>query len=158
MAGSNIKLFAEQIESFRENTHERTELILKDAARKTLARLCANSPIRTGRYCLSHKVGLNRASTDTEPNRFTRITDRRTIVGRARGIGQQVIMRAKETDTIVINNTAHYASRVEYLGWPAPPVGIWTGEIGPYHVYGLTTEEMRHKLKDVIVEFRNKKI
>jgi len=162
---SNIRIFAKQLEEFRVKTHERLDLAKQDLARKTLAKLVARSPVLTGQYILSHKVGINEPDLSYEhtlPTLKLRKNiskgkqigtnigvNRRSVEMKAKSVGQQKIMQAGYKDTIYISNSVPHAVNVEYLGWAKKPA---------LHVYGLTKAEMRLQAQAIVKAFENKKL
>lgn len=128
--------------------------LLKAAARHTHGRLIARSPIVTGAYVLSHKVGLNGKDSNFEPGVPLQVDDtgrriplknRRSIVGRAIAAGQKVIQTPQKPTKFVLSNSNPYADKVEFIGWK---------NTRAYHVYGLTRLEMKEELKPIFSKIR----
>ncbi|RLA56949.1 MAG: hypothetical protein DRR04_13615 [Gammaproteobacteria bacterium] len=130
--------------------------VLKATARHTHGRLIARSPIVTGSYVLSHKVGLNGKDSsvtygdplpvDEHGERIAQ-PNRRSVVGYAIAKGQQVIAKAHRPKKFVLSNSIHYAPNVEFMGWANSPA---------YHVYALTLLEMREEMKPIVSEIHKK--
>jgi hypothetical protein len=154
MPGSADKLKAE-LNKFIEDSIEQAGEIKKQAAREAFKSVVAKSPVKTGSYVLSHRIGIKATKTATgEPNLkrgapfkatyknqgedFTGMTKIQfAAVKQAALKRMSKINRAKPLHEIIIANNIHYADKVEYLGWE---------RTGPYHVYGNTIAELQVKL------------
>jgi hypothetical protein len=148
-------LFEIQVEDWKKDNIKRLNLAKNKIAKKILSRLCNRSPIITGTYCKSHLVDINKKPTKKINQLKIPLTDKTTVKIETILKGSTRINTSKIFDTIWIGNTAPYALRVEYLGWPQPR---WTGRQGPYHVYGLTEEEMRHEAPRIVAKLKNQKM
>jgi hypothetical protein len=131
------------------------------AARIALKKLIYRSPARTGNYIRSHKVGISKSQTGrgigkshapvieafTEPMEGS---EKLAFMAEQYNKKKGYISTAQLLDSITIYNIIPYAKNVEYLGWSGDYdiSGGYGGQVRswyrpPYHVYGLTIEEMR---------------
>jgi hypothetical protein len=120
------------------------EDVLKDIASKFLGALIKRSPILTGRYVKSHKVGIDQKDTSTASLIGTLQKDRRSAAASALMSGLNVIRSAQKFNAIYISNSLHYAHKVEYTGWKNSP---------PYFVYHHATMDMMGKADEVIKKY-----
>ena len=103
---------------------------LKKAVNKTkqkmahtaIHELISASPVRTGSYINSHKVGINTLVTGHEkvytiwqPAMLPAMQKALKAYKSKRMMGE--VLSADFDDTIIISNLIPYADRVEYIGW-----------------------------------------
>ena len=132
----------------------------KDMARKAFASVVEKSPVKTGSYVSSHRVGIKASAANISrgrPFESTSINQQQNFKGLTKqqhtAVKQDAlknmakINKAKLTDVIVIANNIFYADRVEYLGWERTP---------PYHVYGRTIAELEVQIPFLVKGMRIK--
>lgn len=146
------------VENFEGKAEAELTKRLRRFTREALRRIVERSPVWTGAYVKSHRVGIKKSKTGRgfsgthEPVVFAPPGGpypKRMSEAQANALRKQIynklksrISRVEIGDTVAIFNNIPYADRVEFIGWPPPE---WTGmSPGPYHVYSLTKAEMRH--------------
>lgn len=120
------------------------EEITKSMAKKFLGALIKRSPVLTGRYVKSHKVGIDQKNTDVAPFSPKLQTDRRSAAASANITGMNEIGHAKNFKKIYISNSLFYADRVEYLGWKNTP---------PYFVYHHATLDIIGSKDEIVKKY-----
>jgi len=132
----------------------------KEAAAECFKRVVKKSPVWGGGYISSHNIGIGviDKSIDHGPNENipeAMLIDPETGFGIQLSIAQKVELRASMSAKansvigqqvnievpIYVSNSMYHANRVEYIGW---------NKTGPYHVYGLTAEEMKTRLSQIL--------
>ena len=123
--------------------------VMKATARKFLGALIKRSPILTGRYVKSHKVGIDSPDDSIAPNAYGIAADRKSAASSALMSGLNVIKNAQKFSSIYISNSLHYAKNVEYLGWK---------NTGPYYVYHHATMDIMEDTSKIIKKYINQAI
>jgi hypothetical protein len=168
MPVSNNQKCINDLMKFWEDTKHDVARVKRRAARIALKKLLNRSPARTGNYMRSHKVGIlktegGRGIGKGAETKITSEMEKEIIAGgglhpkmdqaKKQMLIQELyqkksayISRFQLEDDITIYNNIEYADRVEYLGWRDlfPEAKVHTP---PYHVYGLTIQEMRQVIK-----------
>jgi len=126
------------------------------------------SPVSTGSYVLSHRIGINQKDTSVTLKKGPNPGLYKVLAfgnpARASALHEKAVFRslkkAKTTakpkalkqinkklkkigpdDSVIISNSIPHAVNVEYVGWMKTP---------PYQVYGLTYEYLRLKEKSIM--------
>lgn len=132
----------------------------KDVAREAFRSVVEKSPVKTGSYVSSHRIGIRKSAATIEggpgrPFGTTLLNQGEDFRGMTAGEFRQAkanalknmsaVNRARPGDIIVIGNNIHYADQVEYIGWHGR-----TKSTPPYHVYGRTWAEMEVKMPFIV--------
>ena len=157
----NAKKFSKKLKNFVENVGQRANRANKKIAKTAFKSIVDKSPVRTGSYVLSHRIGIKKLTSSPTRGRgfaatyvnqpkpgekFQRITKKQFHAVKTIAMKQtSKIDKARYFSRIVIGNNIHYADNVEYLGW---------ARTGPYHVYGRTIEEMKLKIPFIVKQIR----
>lgn len=94
------------------------------------------TPVWTGSYLLSHRVGINAKSTEpptyiNQHPEFNGLTPGEEEAYRQKAMMQaNKIQTAQNINSVWVSNGIGHAPDVEYIGWPSGKP--------PYHTYGLT--------------------
>jgi len=138
--------FKNDIEKFKKNEIDDRLIKIKRAiAREAFRRIVRRSPVSSGNYVKSHRVGISKTESGRGISRghepvlpfaFSNKVPEATAEGiKAQVLAKRIpyISRAKLHDVITISNSIPYAHIVEYVGWK---------KTSAYHVYGLTAQEL----------------
>lgn len=129
--------FDKQLQEFIGNITQRTILGKREMARQALSYMIKLSPVWTGAYVKSHKVGVNSVDgTFEQPDPFMNLLKKKTeaqayaIKAETEAVNTAKLQAATRIfDEIYISNSAPHAMMVEYIGWK---------KTGPYHIYKKT--------------------
>jgi hypothetical protein len=154
--------FKEDIEKFKSGIKKDLIQQKRTAARIALKKLIYRSPARSGNYIRSHNVGISKSGKGRGiGKRHAPVVEAwlepmdpgEKLSFMAEQYAKKIayISTAQLLDSITIYNVIPYAKNVEYTGWsgdysfydPSRGTSInrsWYHP--PYHVYGLTVEEM----------------
>ena len=135
----------------------------KEAAAECFKRVVKKSPVWSGPYVKSHKIGVGKID-----RRAAKSVIQADMENSQQGMASEILYPQKmssaeaaalkselnEFETrillgkkvnidipIYVSNSVSHASEVEYIGWK---------KTGPYHVYGLTAEEMKTRLSQIL--------
>ena len=102
-----------------------------DVATKAFKRIVARSPIHTGSYVLSHRIGVKAKDSSVAMRLFPAVNKEGV---KKEALGELIkLKQVGPFDTIIISNCIPHNINVEYVGWKHTPA---------YQVYGLTFIEL----------------
>jgi len=153
--------FKEDIEKFKSGIKKDLIQQKRTAARIALKKLIYRSPARSGNYIRSHNVGISKSGKGRGiGKRHAPVVEawlepmdpgeKLSFMAEQYAKKRAYISTAQLLDSITIYNVIPYAKNVEYTGWTGTST-FSGGDAGatqrswyhpPYHVYGLTVEEM----------------
>jgi hypothetical protein len=137
---ANLKVFSNQLESFKVKTIQRLDIAKQEIAKEIFTRVITRSPVDTGSFCLSNKVGIG-VIDHSKVFKTVPALNATAIKAEALAAGVAKIMSSGSADTIYISNSIPHALIVEKLGWKNTPA---------YFVYGLSLAGVRVKLPQII--------
>jgi hypothetical protein len=127
--------FKESMEKWIVDVENDIDDFRNQIAEDLVKRIIARSPVQTGSYVLSHRVGADGADNSIAMRPDTYIEQNPD------GLRTQVladlaaeIKRVPKGVSIYVSNSVGHAPNVEYIGWKRR---------GPYHVYGLSVMEIK---------------
>jgi len=139
---NNNAAFSEAIGKFKAEIYRTVTNVTKAIVKDVYTRIVNKSPVWTGSYVSSHRIGIDKIDgtiTDLHPDEFTdRFPPQADFMEaerfKAEAMDQKFRMDILQypLKKVIISNSIHYADKVEYLGWKKTPA---------YHVYGLSREE-----------------
>lgn len=146
------KKFKQALEDFKEEIRNEGNLVLRKYAMAAYNGVIAHSPIYTGRYVLSHRVGIGHKDTSVNKPILHVAQFKADAIGKGamlwrvygklnalRATAKAKILTATLLDRkIIISNSVEYAEQVEYLGWH-----FGQHHVPPYHVYGKTYNKLQ---------------
>jgi len=133
--------FSADITRWVNKTQLSAHVVLRKVGFDALSGVMKRSPVRTGRFRASNRVGLNGPDLTVEPPR-TLVIGNAPFSGQL-GAGGDLLKRVKYGDTIHITNNLHYARFLENGG------SRQTNN-APDGIYGATAHELRSRLIQLI--------
>jgi len=122
MAGRS---FSQDIGAFVEKTGLSLNLVLRKLAFDAFAGLLMRSPVDTGRFRASWRIGINRVDLSVEPERADSLNIRsRFALQSAPAPSGGLIQTAKFGDTIHLSNNLPYAQALEHGHSKQAPQGV----------------------------------
>jgi len=148
MAATTLQQLSIQFEQAKKEITQTAEAIVKTAATEVYESIVKKSPICTGSYVLSHRIGINfeNSSPPTRVNQELQnicIQDEavKHLLRQQAMMAMSIIKTAQHVQSIIVSNAIEHAIDVEYIGWPVTPA---------YHVYGLTYLEIKQRLPEIL--------
>jgi len=132
--------FSADVSTFIKNTKLRADLVLRKIAFDALLGVLLKSPVDTGRFRASWRVGINRVDLTVEPD-LVRMEDTSAQGPAGPTASQQsTINKAKFGDTISITNNVEYAEFLENGASDQAPQGVLK----------VTFEEIKDQLRRIV--------
>jgi len=133
MASTTLPQLSKQFFQANEEIRQKCQAAVRTVAHEVYNHIVNNTPIWTGSYMLSHRVGINQKSSEPP----TYVNQEEGFLGLAPGQADEYRSRAysrildlsiqDNIQFVYISNDIGHAADVEYIGWANTPA---------YHVYG----------------------
>jgi len=133
MASTTLPQLSKQFDRASEEINQSCQIAIKNIATEVYAQVIENTPIWTGSYLLSHRVGINGKSSEppTYTNQDIEFTglSQDTVSAYKDQAWKRIlsIETSEQIESVYISNDIGHAAHVEYIGWTMTPA---------YHVYG----------------------
>lgn len=134
--GSAADIFEREIDAVIYEFGEEVRHAKADAVKIMFKRLVQTSPISTGSYLLSHRIGIGHPD-DSITVRTTKARNRYAIQNAAmRRLTNKRLLQIDEDTAIFISNAIPWALNIEFEGWGYSDTGSTaSGRSAPYYTY-----------------------
>jgi len=145
-----MSTFSADIELWIRKTEIKGATVLKKLAFDAYAGILMRSPVKTGRFRASHRIGINRANLTVHPpvyevGKVVTPPHGASPDGGEMGYASTSLAAVKWGDTIHITNNLHYARALEN-GYSRQTGGI------PDGIYGATFAELVAKVQAAVAK------
>lgn len=122
------KQFKLQIDKFVRATGLRADIVVRKIGFDLYAEVLRRSPVDTGRFRASWRIGVQRADLSIEPPRSSKPEAQGDLgsapTGAEMAVATSKLASAKFSDTLFITNNVIYAGRLEYGHSRQAPRGV----------------------------------
>lgn len=156
----NPEKFDHQVDEAIKKARQKLKSVVVKAADYSIRQLTSLSPVWSGSYVMSHRVGIDSrndaAPTNMTPGLAPGEIPIKVIPSVALKFRKEAYMRAKarfvgkelpDKGRIILYNNAPHAGVVEVL-----PDKYLSGKMSPYHPYGKTKQRLSQQIYKIIKE------